>query len=234
MQVTQPPWELVVFDMAGTIFSDDGLVGAAFRGGLVAAGVAGDAALDDAMATFARNRGRSKLDAFREILPDEAARRANVAFERRYEELLHAHGVTAFPGIEALFDRLRGAGVRVALTTGFAPATRQVILDALGWRDAVDLAVSPGDAGRGRPYPDMILTAVLELGVTDMHAVAVVGDTRADLVAGWRSGAGVVAGVTTGADDRSVLQAAPHTHILDSAVDIESLVGTGLTSYARR
>ncbi|TDD64966.1 HAD family hydrolase [Jiangella aurantiaca] len=219
-----PSSELVVCDMAGTVFGDDGLVGAAFRDGLLAGGVPEGPALDAAMETFARNRGRSKIDAFRQILPEESARRANTAFERRYEELVDIHGVTAFPDVGPFFGRLRDAGVRVALTTGFAVSTREVLLDVLGWRDAVDVALSPSDAGRGRPYPDMILTAALKLQVTDMHGVAVVGDTRSDLVAGWRSGAGVVAGVTSGADDRATLQAAPHTHILESVIDIEPLI----------
>ncbi|MBL1119854.1 HAD hydrolase-like protein [Streptomyces sp. 110] len=227
MRVAPPSWELLVCDMAGTAFSDDGLVIEAFRTALLDTGVPDGPKLKAAMASFDGNRGRSKLDAFRDVLPEEElAKTANEAFERRYEELVGQVGIKAFPGVEDLFLRLRTAGVRIALITGFAERTREALVDALGWRDIVDLTLSPSDAGRGRPFPDMILTAALRLQVTDMHAVAVVGDTRSDLLAGWRSGAGVVAGVTTGAHTRTTLEAAPHTHLLDSLAEIETVMAT--------
>jgi beta-phosphoglucomutase-like phosphatase (HAD superfamily) len=47
---------------------------------------------------------------------------------------------------------------------GFSPATRDAIIAALGWAPLVDLVLSPADAGRGRPWPDMPLTALLRLG----------------------------------------------------------------------
>jgi len=34
-----------------------------------------------------------------------------------------------------------------------------------------------------------------------------------------------VAGVLTGAHDRAALEAAPHTHVLDSVADLEQLLG---------
>lgn len=226
MDVAPPGWELLVCDMAGTAFSDDGLVIEAFRAALLDMGVPDGLKLEAAMASFDGNRGRSKLDAFREVLAEERAQAANEAFERRYEEIVAQVGVTAFPGVEDMLGRLRMAGVRVAFITGFAERTREVLIDALGWRGTVDLALSPGNTVRGRPFPDLILTAALRLQVSDMRAVAVVGDTRSDLLAGWRSGAGVVAGVTTGAHDRAMLHAAPHTHLLESLAEIETVMAT--------
>ncbi len=118
---------------------------------------------------------------------------------------------------------LRAAGVRVCLTTGFSPATLTALLDTLGWHDRVDLALAPGPGIRGRPHPDLVLTAVLRLGVDDVRRVAVAGDTASDLLAGTRAGASVVAGVLTGAHDRDTLAAAPHTHVLESIVDFPAL-----------
>ena len=131
------------------------------------------------------------------------------------------------PGARQAIDALRGAGVKVALTTGFSAGTRRRLVDALGWGDAVDLALSPADAGRGRPFPDMILTAVIRLGIESVAAVAVAGDTGADIVAGRRAGASVVAGVLTGADDRGSLERAGATHVLDSVADLPALLGVG-------
>ena len=59
----------------------------------------------------------------------------------------------------------------------------------------------------------MILTALLRLEVDDVRHVAVAGDTASDLIAGSRAGAGVVAGVLTGAHARAELGAgAAHPH----------------------
>ncbi|HMD47037.1 MAG TPA: HAD family hydrolase, partial [Acidimicrobiales bacterium] len=104
-----------------------------------------------------------------------------------------------------------------------SPRTRQRVLGALGWDAWVDLALSPTDAGRGRPFPDMILRAVLDLGVTDVAAVAVAGDTWADMAAGRRAGAAVVAGVLTGTDDAPRLRRGGATHVLASVAELPGL-----------
>ena len=114
--------------------------------------------------------------------------------------------------------------MRLCLTTGFSPTTRDRIVAALGWEALVDLALSPADAGRGRPWPDMILTAVLRLRIDDVTEVAVVGDTSSDLLAGTRSGASMVVGVLSGAHSRSELARAPHTHLIDSVADLAGLL----------
>ena len=77
--------------------------------------------------------------------------------------------------------RLARAGIRVCLATGFSPATRDAIIDTLGWWPLIDLALSPADAGRGRPWPDLPLTALLRLGGGAVSELAVVGDTPSDI-----------------------------------------------------
>jgi phosphoglycolate phosphatase-like HAD superfamily hydrolase len=70
----------------------------------------------------------------------------------------------------------------------------------------------------------MILTAVIRLGIDDVRQVAVAGDTTSDLLSGWRAGAGIVAGVLTGAHGRAEFESVPHTHILESVADLSGLV----------
>jgi phosphoglycolate phosphatase len=140
--------------------------------------------------------GESKITVFRHLLHDDAlAERANVAFEAAYGSEIEAGRIAPIDGAETTMAELRAAGIRVALTTGFSPATQRALIHALGWEDVVDLALAPADAGRGRPYPDLPLTALLRLQIDDVRAMAVVGDTRADIQSGRRAGASVVAGV---------------------------------------
>jgi len=126
-----------------------------------------------------------------------------------------------------VMTRLGQAGIRVCLVTGFAPATRDAVIDALDWRSLIDLALSPADAGRGRPWPDMPLTALLRLGGGAVSELAVVGDTPSDIESGRRAGAGLVVGVLTGRVSREELEEAKAPVVIDSVADLPALLGLG-------
>lgn len=221
------PIRLAVLDLAGTTVRDDGMVEAAFvealRDAGAGPGTAGYPARLDALRVA---MGRSKLEVFRELLGDDArAHQANVAFEAAYGAGVAAGAIEPIDGAPEALTALRAAGVLVCLSTGFSERTLDALLDALGWRDRVDLALSPGPGIRGRPYPDLVLAAVLALEVDDVRDVAVVGDTANDLRAGTRAGASIVAGVLTGAHGPAELGAAPHTHLIGSVVEFPGLCG---------
>ena len=92
------------------------------------------------------------------------------------------------------------------------------IAEARAWH------VDPDDAGRGVPYPDMILTALLGLDLDDVRSVLVVGDTAEDMTAGRRAGAGLVVGVRTGRDADDVLLAAGADRVVPGLADVPDLV----------
>jgi phosphonatase-like hydrolase len=214
---------LVVLDMAGTTVRDDGVVDEAFVAALAAVGIQPGSPQFAAAGTYVRDTmGQSKAEVFAALLdPDEAAR-ATEAFALAYEKIVADGRVAPMNGAVELFATLRDHDVKICLTTGFAPSTRDAVIDALGWRAQIDLALSPADCGRGRPQPDMIFGAMERLGVSDAGAVAVVGDTVSDLEAGTNAGARAVIGVLSGAHDRATLLTAPHTDLID---DITGLIG---------
>ncbi|MDR2620013.1 MAG: HAD hydrolase-like protein, partial [Propionibacteriaceae bacterium] len=123
--------------------------------------------------------------------------------------------------------------IKVALTTGFSPETRDELLDALQWRSLVDLALSPSDVGRGRPYPDLALGALLKLGGTRVSRLVTVGDTVADVESGLAAGAGLVVGVTSGAHSHSALRAAGAHVVLASIAELPNLLGVKPTPSDR-
>jgi phosphoglycolate phosphatase len=207
-------------DMAGTTVRDDGSVLEAFGAGLAMQNLP-VARFNQAMRDVKSSMGQSKIEVFRRILGDErAAQQANEAFEDRYAAAVRAGRVAAMPGATDVFKTCRDTGIRVCLTTGFSPATRDAIISELGWGDLVDLALSPADAGRGRPWPDLPLTALLFLHGGAVGELAVAGDTASDVESGLRAGAGVVAGVLTGASSRADLEQAGAPLILDTIGDI--------------
>jgi phosphonatase-like hydrolase len=224
-----PTIRLVALDMAGTTVADDGAVEEAFQQALDAVDLTAGALRDDPHEYVRRTMGQSKITVFTELLGGDRhlAEQANAAFEAAFDQAVDRGEVAPMPGAESALTDLRRAGMRICLTTGFSPATRDRIIAALGWEGAIDLALSPADAGRGRPWPDMILTAVLRLRIDDVAEVAVVGDTASDLLAGHRSGASYVIGVLSGAHSRKELAQAPHTHLLASVADLPRLLLDG-------
>ena len=206
-------------DMAGTTVRDDGTVLEAFSAAIATQGLP-VAAYHQAITDVRSTMGQSKIEVFRRILGDEAAaRKANEAFEDHYAAAVRAGAVAPMPGAVETVTALREAGVRVCLATGFSPATRDAIIAQLGWGGLVDLVLSPADAGfagRGRPWPDLPLTALLRLRGGAVSELAVAGDTASDVESGLRAGAAVVAGVLTGADSRADLERAGAPLILDT------------------
>ena len=207
-------------DMAGTTVADDGVVLEAFAGAVAAQSLP-VTAYHQAMTDVRSSMGQSKIEVFRRILGDEsAARKANEAFEDHYAAAIQAGQVSALPGAADTIARLRAAGVRVCLATGFSPATRDAIIGRLAWDGLIDLALSPADAGRGRPWPDLPLTALLRLRGGAVSELAVAGDTGSDVESGLRAGAAIVAGVLTGAGTRADLEQAGAPLILGTIAEI--------------
>ncbi|GAA1042426.1 phosphonatase-like hydrolase [Streptomyces murinus] len=228
MTDTSPDIRLVVLDMAGTTVADGGLVERAFAVAAAELGVReGTAEHAEHLAYVRATMGESKISVFRHLFGDEErARRANAAFEKAYGELVDGGLIAPVPGAREAIEELLASGRVVVLTTGFARITQDAILAALGWGDLVPLTLCPADAGgRGRPFPDMVLEAFLRTkAAEDVRQVAVVGDTSYDVLSGVRAGAGLVAGVRTGAHGDAEFHAAGATRVLDSVADLPALL----------
>ncbi|WP_395309872.1 phosphonatase-like hydrolase [Mycobacterium sp. AMU20-3851] len=218
------PIELTVLDMAGTTVADDGLVLHAFDEAASAVGVPATGAERDTARTYVLDTmGQSKIEVFRHLFGSEdRAQQANSTFERVYADSIEG-GVSAIPGAAEAITRLRDAGLKVALTTGFSPSTQQRIIDELGWAEIADVVLAPGQGGRGRPYPDLVLNSLLRTGIDDVAKVAVLGDTSSDILSGLRAGASIVAGTLTGAHDAETLSGAGATHVVATVADFADL-----------
>ncbi|UXA18200.1 phosphonatase-like hydrolase [Mycobacterium sp. SMC-4] len=218
--------QVAVLDMAGTTVADNGLVLAAFDRAATAAGVAASGpGRDQARQYVLDTMGQSKISVFRALLGDEdRAQVANAAFETAYSELVDAGGSTPITGAAETISRLRASGVRVALSTGFSAATQEKLLASLGWQSLADVALAAGQGLRGRPYPDLNLTALMRLGGDAVSNLAVLGDTTSDIDSGLRAGAAVVAGTLTGAHTDAQLRAAGATHIVTTVGEFADLV----------
>ena len=221
------PLRLAVLDMSGTTVDEGGLQDEAFATAVTAQGVVpGSSRFQVMLGYFHEMRGTSRHEIFRAIFADEhaAAVRANQLFEQEYDRLLSDRGVRPVPGAAEAVQSLREAGLQICLTTGFARHTQNMILESLDWMSLADLSLCPSDAGRGAPYPDMVLTALLALDLDDVRSVMVVGDTVSDILSGQRAGAGLTVGVLTGHHDQASLEAAEAAVVVPSIQDVPDLV----------
>ena len=225
MTTSQTPIRLACLDMAGTTVADGGTVLSAFAGALDALGIE-DAARRAKMTQYVVDTmGESKITVFRALLDgdEERAQAGNAAFEAAYAERIS--NAAPLPGVPEFFGRLREQGIKLALTTGFSRGTADALMDHLGWWDLVDLSLAPQDVdGRVRPLPDMVLAAAARLSGGSEPipgaAVAVAGDTVGDIKSGLAAGAGIVAGVLTGAHGRTDFENAGATCVLDDVTQL--------------
>jgi len=214
--------ETVALDMAGTTVLDRGLVTGAFTRAWQRE--QGTERFDEAMRHVIDTMGMSKIDVFRALVPEDEAQALNAAFEAAVGELVAEGVVEPIPGAEDAIRALRAEGRRVVLTTGFSRPTADLVLRALGWEGLADLTITPAEAGRGRPAPDLPLSALIRTGTSSVAALAVVGDTESDVRSGRNAGAGVVAAVLTGGHvSREALEAAGPTRVIASVAELPTL-----------
>lgn len=220
------PPALVIFDVGGTTVRDDGTVPAAFEAALAVSSI------EVTRAEMRLWRGASKREVLTRIIESRCAAlpvpvrsklvselyaRFRGALESRWRDA----GNLAIDGARGAFERLKAAGIRVALNSGFDRAIMEVLLANTGWPKAlIDAVVTTDDVPLGRPAPFMIFRSMEQTKVQDVRKVAVVGDTRLDLEAAANAGARFRIGVLTGAHDRATLEAGPYTHILKSVAGV--------------
>ncbi len=218
--------ELLVTDFAGTVLREDGAVLAAYRHTLALHDIA---CADDELAA---RRGASKRAVFRELAartgranPVALAERALATFEGALREAYARGPVVEVDGAAAALRELRGAGIRLVLTSGFERGLMDLLVQRLGWAELFDVTLAGGDVPVGRPAPFLIYRAMQELDVHAVARVAVVGDTALDLQAAHNARAGWAIGVLSGAHDLATLGATRHTHLLPSVAALPALFG---------
>ena len=103
------------------------------------------------------------------------------------------------PGCLQTVAALRARGLRIGSTTGFTRAMMNVLAPEAARRGfAPDVIVTADEVRRARPWPDMCLRNVMELGVSSVSACVKVDDTVAGIEEGLRAGMWTVGVVMTG------------------------------------
>jgi phosphonatase-like hydrolase len=225
-----PRLELVVFDLAGTTIVDDGIVARCLVAALESVGIV--IARREANAvmglpkTVAIARLLTRHDAAAGSHEDERVVRALAYFE----EMILKHYDAPMPvnGAGQTFRALRENGAKLALVTSFSALIADSILDRIGWLTTglVSTCVASDEVIHGRPAPGLLHEAMRRCDVSDVHGVAKVGDTPADLAEGEAAHCGWNIGATYGTHSREQLAEHPHTALIDDLRELPDILAS--------
>ena len=134
--------------------------------------------------------------------------------EAFYREVLRETGIEPLPGVRDLLTELAANGVPTCVGSSTSRLNIDTIMEVTGLRSLFADIAAAEDVSRGKPEPDVFLTAATKINRSPEHCV-VIEDAHVGIEAGKRAGMKVV-GVAT-------------THPVDSLSDadlaLESLVG---------
>lgn len=134
--------------------------------------------------------------------PAERIARLGEAKEVRFRELAATHGVRPLPGAAEWIARLRKDGWKQSIASSAPRENIRAMLDALELAGSFDAIVSAEDVSKGKPEPEVFLTAAARLGATSASSI-VVEDAEAGIEGARRAGMksiGVRADVALAAD----------------------------------
>ena len=226
---------LVCCDVVGAAAVDGSVLERAFAEAIATQGVVtGTAAYVRSMVQFDRTRGWSPAEVMHSLFPGDEirAQAASLAFERSFRAAVDRFGALPLSGANDALDKLAAAGTKVCLLSCLSRPAFSLIMERLGWWQRADLLLCADDVARGFPWPDLVLTAILRLGVGDVRDVAVATASESGVLAARRAGAGLVAGVLTGVHDAARLRRAGATHLLADVGELPDLVASpaGITT----
>jgi phosphonatase-like hydrolase len=218
---------LVCCDVVGAAAVDGSVLERAFVEAIATQGVVtGTAAYVKAMVQFDRTRGWSPADVIHTLFPEDdiRAQAANLAFERSFQAAADRFGVLPRPGANDALAKLAAAGTRLCLMSCLSRPAFSLIMERLGWWQRGDLILCADDVARGFPWPDLVLTAILRLGVGDVRDVAVVTASESGVLCARRAGARLVIGVQSDVHDGSRLRRAGATHLVADLGELPDLM----------
>ncbi len=188
--MSHSPALAVIFDLDGTLVDSEPAYHEASRRLLARYGIT-DFTWED-HTRFIGIGTRETLTTLREEHGIDAPVEELLAGKNRLYLELARTSVRAFPGMLVLVERLRAAGVPMAVASGSSRAAIDAVLAGAGLDALLPVRVSAEEVARGKPEPDVFLEAAERLGV-EPGRCAVVEDAPPGAEAAHRAGMRCVA-----------------------------------------
>ena len=187
-------WKAFILDMDGTLVDNMGFHLQAWRVFLADLGV--EISPEDFLH---RTGGMQNPQILRMMLGDDLseAEIADLAERKEvvYRELYRPH-LAPVAGAIDFVHRARERAVPLALATSAEQPNIDFILEGLGLASTFDAVVGAEDVERGKPHPEIFLTAAEGLGI-EPDGCLVFEDSRSGIEAAHRAGMAVIALATT-------------------------------------
>jgi beta-phosphoglucomutase family hydrolase len=116
--------------------------------------------------------------------------------EAIYREVVREQGMTALPGVELWLRTLRDKGIACAIASSTHRENITTTLEVLGLEEFFPVIVAGEDVKRGKPDPEVFLTAAQQIGI-EPGDVVVFEDALVGITAAQAAGMRVVAVTTT-------------------------------------
>ncbi len=129
------------------------------------------------------------------FVPEERLEREGETIEKFRSALFkekYLHKVRPFPGVPALFERLKAEGHVLALASSGKAEEVERYQEIAGIRDLVDVATNSDEAERSKPHPDIFEAALARLGHPSRGQAIVIGDSPYDAEAAVKAGLPVI------------------------------------------
>lgn len=220
----------VLFDVDGTLIDSNDYHAEAWRRTFAEFGQ--DVPLADVRAQIGKG-GDNLLPALlpHELIAEHKTRMEDfrsALFEREYLDRIRP-----FPGVRALFERVRERGLTIALASSGLEDEVAHHLELIDCEDLVERTTSADDAERSKPEPDIFAAALRKLGGIAPEEAVVVGDSPYDMLAAKALGMMTIA-VRCGGFADEVLTQAGCDQLFDDPADLLGRFAESMLADGRR
>jgi len=190
-----------LWDLDGTLIDSEEFHWLAWRDTMAAEGVS--ISRGQFLATFGRRNDAIVGDLLGRETSAAEIERVGSTKEELYRQRIREAGIAPLPGAREWVERLHQAGWRQAIASSAPRRNVETIMEMLGFERYFAALVSAEDVSRGKPDPEVFLTAASRLGVPPESCV-VLEDVAAGIEAARRAGMRSIgvsrAGAPLGAD----------------------------------
>ena len=122
--------------------------------------------------------------------------------------------------LPSLFCKIRENNIKIALNTGYSKEIQEAILSNLHFKELIDDYISSDIVKQGRPSPYMINVLMRRNDIINPEQVIKFGDTPNDILEGHNARCGESIGVLSGASNKEELEVAGASRVLESVMNI--------------